>query len=197
MDVKDNANPVILRPDELVKSVGGTGDGSTSSPPPPLLNPEDPDFDEDEEDPVDASEVYNLVRQITDPEHPQLSLEQLAVVSLDQVHLFDEEDRQVSTTATIDEGSGLKAGRRGRVLLEFTPTIPHCSMATLIGLALRVRLERSLPERWKIDVRIKEGTHQSEEAVTRQLNDKERVAAALENPSLLEVVNGSLAGCTA
>lgn len=32
----------------------------------------------------------------------------------------------------------------------FTPTIPHCSMATLIGLCLRVKLLRSLPRRFKV-----------------------------------------------
>ena len=62
-------------------------------------------------------------------------------------------------------------------------------MATLIGLSIRVKLLRSLPERFKIDIFIKEGTHQSEVAVNKQLNDKERVSAAMENKHLLEVVN--------
>lgn len=114
-----------------------------------------------------------------------------------------------------------------------TPTIPHCSMSTLIGesvfspsydptyadrvspsrifhsshitslektlpcpvpgLSLRVRLMRSLPARYRIDLRIKAGTHQSEHAVNKQLNDKERVRAALENQHLLAVVEGCLA----
>jgi hypothetical protein len=80
----------------------------------------------------------------------------------------------------------------------FTPTIPHCSMATLIGLCLRVKLLRSLPDNFKVDVEITPGTHNSEESskskkefkiltliVNKQLNDKERVAAALENTNLL------------
>ncbi|CAG8603443.1 16287_t:CDS:10 [Acaulospora morrowiae] len=79
--------------------------------------------------------------------------------------------------------------KNNRVLIEFTPTIPHCSMATLIGLCIRVRLLRSLPERFKVDIMVRKGTHQSEQAVNKQLNDKERVAAALENSHLLEVVN--------
>ncbi len=48
------------------------------------------------------------------------------------------------------------------VFVQFTPTIPHCSMATLIGLCLRVKLHRSLPARFKIDVKIYPGTHASE-----------------------------------
>ncbi|CAM5151008.1 unnamed protein product [Eretmochelys imbricata] len=78
------------------------------------------------------------------------------------------------------------------VVVEFTPTIPHCSMATLIGLSIKVKLIRSLPERFKMDVHITPGTHASEHAVNKQLADKERVAAALENSHLLEVVNQCL-----
>lgn len=76
--------------------------------------------------------------------------------------------------------------------VHFTPTIPHCSMATLIGLSIKVRLLRALPERFKIDVKIFPGTHASEHAVNKQLADKEKVAAALENSHLLEVVNQCL-----
>nr|XP_021404440.1 cytosolic iron-sulfur assembly component 2B [Lonchura striata domestica] len=78
------------------------------------------------------------------------------------------------------------------VSVEFTPTIPHCSMATLIGLSIKVKLLRSLPDRFKLDVHITPGTHASEHAVNKQLADKERVAAALENSHLLEVVNQCL-----
>ncbi|KAK2492310.1 hypothetical protein MC885_019381 [Smutsia gigantea] len=61
------------------------------------------------------------------------------------------------------------------------------SMATLIGLSIKVKLLRSLPQRFKMDVHITPGTHASEHAVNKQLADKERVAAALENTHLLEV----------
>ncbi|GAA5954414.1 hypothetical protein JCM3765_004452 [Sporobolomyces pararoseus] len=120
---------------------------------------------------IDQEEIFDLIRSISDPEHP-LTLEQLAVVSSSQI--------------TVNNG------KRPHVLVEFTPTIPHCSMATLIGLSLRVRLLRSLPERFKVDIKVKEGTHQSENAVNKQLNDKERVAAALENTHLLSVVQQCL-----
>ena len=63
------------------------------------------------------------------------------------------------------------------------------SMATLIGLCIRVKLLRALPSRFKTRVRITPGTHASEESVNKQLDDKERVAAALENGHLLDVVN--------
>ncbi|OQV25303.1 MIP18 family protein [Hypsibius exemplaris] len=130
--------------------------------------------DEENEDIVDkfdCREVFDMVRQINDPEHP-LTLEELNVVQINHIEVDDE---------------------RNRVVVLYTPTIPHCSMATLIGLAIRVKLLRSLPERFKVDVRIYEGSHVSEVAVNKQLADKERVAAALENSHLLDVINQCLA----
>ncbi|XP_028983646.1 cytosolic iron-sulfur assembly component 2B isoform X1 [Betta splendens] len=126
--------------------------------------------DEDVHDPIDDREIFDLIRSINDPEHP-LSLEELNVVEQVRVKVNDAEST---------------------VSVEFTPTIPHCSMATLIGLSIKVKLLRALPDRFKTDVHITPGTHASEEAVNKQLADKERVAAALENSSLLEVVNQCL-----
>ncbi|XP_055083241.1 cytosolic iron-sulfur assembly component 2B [Periophthalmus magnuspinnatus] len=126
--------------------------------------------DEDVHDPIDEREIFDLIRSINDPEHP-LSLEELNVVEQVRVKVDD---------------PGNTVG------IEFTPTIPHCSMATLIGLSIKVKLLRSLPDRFKIDVHITPGSHASEDAVNKQLADKERVAAALENSSLLEVVNQCL-----
>lgn len=80
-----------------------------------------------------------------------------------------------------------------QVFVQFTPTIPHCSMATLIGLSIRVKLLRSLPPKFKVTVEITPGTHTSETAVNKQLADKERVAAALENADLINVINQCIA----
>jgi metal-sulfur cluster biosynthetic enzyme len=55
--------------------------------------------------------MIDLLRSITDPEHP-VSLEQLRVVTPEDIHV---------------------AGNR--VLVYLTPTIPHCSMSTLIGMS--------------------------------------------------------------
>ncbi|RTG91062.1 pre-mRNA-splicing factor SYF2, partial [Schistosoma bovis] len=38
-----------------------------------------------------------------------------------------------------------------------------------------------------IEVKVKPGTHDSEDEINKQLADKERVAAALENPALLKL----------
>jgi len=131
----------------------------------------------DESD-ISAEEIFDIIRNIQDPEHPN-SLEQLGVVSLEQVELSLTKNRKEKTNRTQDE-----------VAIRFTPTIPHCSMATLIGLCLRVKLHRSLPPtRFKVDVSIEPGTHVSEKAINKQLRDKERVRAALENKHLAGVVD--------
>lgn len=65
-------------------------------------------------------------------------------------------------------------------------------MATLIGLSLQVRLLRTLPPRFKVKVEVSPGTHTSELAINKQLADKERVAAALENSNLIHVINQCL-----
>ncbi|XP_017876266.1 MIP18 family protein galla-2 [Ceratina calcarata] len=125
------------------------------------------DEDEDIVDEFDAREIFDLIRNINDPEHP-LTLEELNVVEQSLIEI----DNKANT-----------------VRVMFTPTIPHCSMATLIGLSIRVQLLRVLPSRFKVNVEITPGTHMSETAVNKQLADKERIAAALENSHLLEVVN--------
>ncbi|KAL0371933.1 UNVERIFIED_CONTAM: Vacuolar protein sorting-associated protein 25 [Sesamum calycinum] len=112
-----------------------------------------------------------VFRDIKDPEHPY-SLEELKVISEDAIEVDD---------------------RRSYVRVTFTPTVEHCSMATVIGLCLRVKLMRSLPPRYKVDIRVAPGTHATEAAVNKQLNDKERVAAALENPNLVDMVDECLA----
>lgn len=58
----------------------------------------------------------------------------------------------------------------------------------LTGLCLRIKLQRCLPFRHKLEIYISEGTHSTEEDINKQINDKERVAAAMENPNLREIV---------
>ncbi|VDM31632.1 unnamed protein product [Hydatigera taeniaeformis] len=122
-------------------------------------------------EPITAAEVFEHIRDIRDPEHPY-TLEALGVVRKEEI-------------AVDDVGSS--------VSVRFTPTIPHCSMATLIGLSIKVKLLRSLPRRFRIRVVIASGMHESEVDINKQLADKERVAAAMENPALARSVNQCIA----
>lgn len=88
-------------------------------------------FDADTNDPIDALEIFDYIRDINDPEHPY-TLEELNVVGEDLIKIgyFPDEEEHQQNLEYVD--------------VSFTPTIPHCSMATLIGLAIYVKLYRSL-----------------------------------------------------
>ena len=123
------------------------------------------------DDPFDTRGIFDLIRSINDPEHP-LTLEELNVVTESQVVISKEPTSCVH--------------------IYFTPTIPGCSMATLIGLSIKVQLLRTLPAHFKCCIEITPGTHNSEHAINKQLADKERIAAALENPHLMQVIDQCL-----
>ncbi|KAI4842330.1 hypothetical protein E4T44_07368 [Aureobasidium sp. EXF-8845] len=203
---KDNANPAILNAADLpsrraqsqniVSTSTSLFDGlipsyphydnltsgtSFAAPIPSNSSDDDTssDNDDDTREEIDEQEIFDLISTISDPEHP-LSLGSLAVVSLPDIFILP----PASPTSKISTV---------RVLV--TPTITHCSLATVIGLGVRVRLEQSLPPRFRVDVRIKEGTHASDEATNKQLGDKERVAAAMENGTLVGVIQKMLSTC--
>ncbi|KAE9466978.1 hypothetical protein C3L33_01119, partial [Rhododendron williamsianum] len=48
--------------------------------------------------------------------------------------------------------------------ITFTPTIQHCSMATVIGLCLRVKLKECFPPHFKVDIKVAPGSHANEES---------------------------------
>ncbi|QHO40895.1 hypothetical protein HN51_006869 [Arachis hypogaea] len=160
-----NANPVVHEKKERIS------------------RSEDPHPTDDAVDPLDIYDIlfsssffffllnfFSLIWDIRDPEHPY-SLEQLSVLSEESI--------------TVDD-------KLGRILITFTPTVQHCSMATVIGLCLRVKLKHFFPPHYKVDIKVSPGSHADEVSVNKQLNDKERVAAALENPNLRELVEECL-----
>ncbi|KAF1940228.1 cytoplasmic protein-like protein required for cell viability [Clathrospora elynae] len=192
---KDNANPTILNPSDLpsrrreshVKRRDEGGSGLFDDLVPRCSYLSDPfdapvstsDPDDDAREDIDEQEIYDLISTICDPEHP-LSLGSLSVVNLPDIRIL----QPTSPLSSIST-----------VAVEITPTITHCSLATVIGLGVRVRLEQALPPRFRVDVRIKKGTHSTDEQVNKQLGDKERVAAALENGTLMGVLRKMLATC--
>lgn len=81
------------------------------------------------------------------------------------------------------------------VKVALTPTVTHCSLATVLGLGVRVRLEQCLPPNYRVEVICKENSHTQDDQVNKQLSDKERVAAALENDTLKGVLDKMLETC--
>ncbi|CAB0010444.1 unnamed protein product [Nesidiocoris tenuis] len=135
-------------------------DGCESIPIPPASTVPDQKLEDENNQFKDI--VFNIIRTIKDPEKPS-TLEDLNVV--------------------YEEGI--------QVLIEITPTVPHCSLATLIGLCIVVKLQKNVPPhlRYKLRVMLKKGTHVSEEDFIKQINDKERVAAAMEVNELKAAVS--------
>ncbi|KLU88725.1 hypothetical protein MAPG_07710 [Magnaporthiopsis poae ATCC 64411] len=187
----DNANPTILNVTQLpsrARHASGVAGGPESkydsllaSRPTALLWGFSDALSSDDgsdygAEPIDEQEIYDLISTISDPEHPH-TLGQLSVINLPDIHIL-----QTSPTLA-------------QVLVEVTPTITHCSLATVIGLAVRVRLEQALPPGYRVDVRMKAGSHAQDDQVNRQLADKERVAAALENDSLRNMLDKMMETC--
>ena len=118
-------------------------------------------------------EVFDTIRDIRDPEKEQ-TLEELNVVAEKMIDV-----RKMSCDEYL-------------VNVHFTPTVPHCTLATLIGLCIRVKLNSTLSWKHKLDINLTKGTHNSELDINKQINDKERVAAAMENPNLKKIVEDCL-----
>lgn len=130
-----------------------------------------------------SSFIIDLISTISDPEHP-VSLGQLSIVNIDDIHINPSPAEGFPDENTIVQ-----------VSVEITPTVTHCSLATVLGLGVRVRLEQCLPPNYRVDVLCRENTHSQDDQVNKQLADKERVAAALENDSLRAVLDKMLETC--
>ena len=197
MEDGKNANPLILNPSDLPTRKRRTSHQEKSLVsdifPQPSFTDQDllyrasspssiEDSDSDaESEPIDEQEIYDLIATMSDPEHP-ITLGSLAVLSLPDI--------SIKPTIPSRPSSNLRT-----VTVLVTPTIQHCSLATVIGLGVRVRLEESLPPRFRVDVKIKEGTHSTADEVNKQLADKERVAAALWNPTLQSFIKKMMETC--
>ncbi|CAH8391333.1 unnamed protein product [Eruca vesicaria subsp. sativa] len=110
----------------------------------------------------------NTDEDIKDPEHTDLTLEDLRVITEESVEVDD---------------------AKSYVRVVITPTLPHCHVPHLIGLCIYAKLLKSLPARFKVNVRVAPGSHATEAAVNKQLGDKERIVAALESPFFVSLFN--------
>ncbi|XP_033147920.1 protein AE7-like 2 [Brassica rapa] len=117
---------------------------------------------------TDEYSSTNHIRDIKDPEHSELTLEDLRVITKESVEVDD---------------------AKSYVRVTLTPTLPHCHVPHLIGLCIYAKLLKSLPTRFKVDVRVAPGSHATEAAVNKQLGDKERIAAAIESPYFVDLFN--------
>ena len=149
---------------------------------------------------VSADTVFELIRDIKDPEHP-FTLEQLSVVSVEHIRVG-----KILSGGTSDGNSAPEAKahfptdclcKEGLPIpfvdVVFSPTVPHCSMAGIIGLSIRRQLEKYIEGYW-IRIFVKEGTHSTDYSLSKQLNDRDRVFAAFENDGLIAILDSCIDG---
>ena len=74
----------------------------------------------------------------------------MCTTSVSHLHDVGRQDSLSSVLSYINAGLGF-------CRVQFTPTVQHCSMATLIGLCIRVKLMRVLPSRFKVIISPKHG----------------------------------------
>ena len=135
-----------------------------------LLKRNEEEKNDEIEDVLDKYEIFDIIRNIYDPEHP-LTLEQINVVNLDDIFI-DNENKIIT--------------------VYYTPTIPNCTLSSGIGLSIKVKLLNTIDKLYKIDVLVKPGTQELEDNVNKQLCDKERVYATLEGENMLKFLGNCI-----
>ena len=121
--------------------------------------------DDNIEDKVDIYEVFEIIRNITDPEHPY-NLEELNIVSLEEISV-DNENRLIT--------------------VYFTPTIENCTFASFIGISIKKKLLNFISPKYNIDVIIKEPKNENDKNLNKQMNDKERLEASNLNKNIVDL----------
>ena len=116
------------------------------------------------EDKIDSYEIFELIRNIADPEHPY-NLEELNIISLDDI-IVDNEKRIIT--------------------VYFLPTIENCGFASLIGLSIKKKLLNFISPKYNIDVLIKEPKNENDKNLNKQMNDKERLEASNLNKNVVD-----------
>ena len=99
--------------------------------------------------------VFDVIRGIKDPEHPY-TLEQLNVVAEDRIKIYNMDQTELNPNEPRKDDFVIS--------IEFTPTVPHCSLASLIGLCIRVKLQRELElfSLFKLDIIVTPGSHSTD-----------------------------------
>lgn len=151
-------------------------------------------------DPIyDNEDIFDEIGSIADPEKPMFTLADLKVVEEHQCFItYSPVDPDAKPTMQLNSAGIMVKKypvRRASVKVVLKPTVPHCHLMMVIGLSVRAKLMFDLPHSntvWKVELALVPGSHVQEAEITKQLNDKERVCAALENPHILKEVRALL-----
>jgi metal-sulfur cluster biosynthetic enzyme len=122
--------------------------------------------------------IYEFIKGIRDPEKDR-NLEELGIVEEDSIEVHLKNSYQL-------------------IKVSWRPTSPNCSLASIIGLSIRKKIEEELKLfmnnlkrkiNYKVEILVVKGSHLTEEEINKQLNDKERYLAALENPDIINLID--------
>lgn len=121
-------------------------------------------------------DTFLALKSIRDPEVPGKTLDDLEVISPDRIVA-----RPVDATHYV-------------VLVTLKPTQEYCSQILTIGLAVKLQCEQVGLMYLQLNQVVLHFdflviNHQKQEEMTKQVNDKERTAGALENPDIRKLVN--------
>ncbi|KAF7683022.1 Protein AE7 [Astathelohania contejeani] len=128
---------------------------------------------------INKDTIYEILRDIRDPEHPH-TLEELGVIKKEYIEIGEKQSTLINDIKV------------KYIIIQFHPTIPHCSMAAIIGLSIQLQMRNYIPVEYLVKVLIVPESHINWEALNKQLNDKDRVMAAFENEALYDVINSTL-----
>ena len=131
-----------------------------------------------------SSYIFSLLIEIRDPEFPY-QLSQLDILSIEKI-LIEKYilNQNIYITVTIN------------------PTYKMCTMSSVIGLSIEnilynkitgILLNEHFPQgwNWKYCTNIPHTLHVKSSIITKQLNDKERISAAIENVSIRNIIKFS------
>ncbi len=127
---------------------------------------------------INSELIYEFIKGIRDPEKDR-NLEELGIVEEDLIEVHLKSSYQL-------------------IKVSWRPTSPNCSLASFIGLSIRKKIEEELKLfmnnlkrkiNYKVEILVVKGSHLTEEEINKQLNDKERYLAALENPDIINLID--------
>ncbi|EAN76994.1 uncharacterized protein TEOVI_000181200 [Trypanosoma equiperdum] len=140
-------------------------------------------------DRLTAEDVFYELSTIRDPERPDCTLADLDVVAMNRCRV-----EYIESSADFQSlrGQGCNDSGKPSVVVKviLQPTVPHCSLMEFICLCVYVRLREvfSLSNNAKFDITLVDGSHVRQRELEKQVADKERLAAAMEDKALLQEV---------
>lgn len=140
-----------------------------------------------------AEDIFYELSTLRDPERTACTLAELDVVALQRCSVMytQHADPCVAVGAKRSSDGCSSSKQTGMVTVVLKPTVPHCSLMGLICICVYAKLKETLPLGvcdWKIAIKLVEGSHLQQSELEKQIADKERVAAAMENEFLMREV---------